>query len=193
MKTTTLLIAISVVLFTEQGLFAESSTWKDKTDFTNEIKKEIHIAEADTEEDEDLFMDDGEESEGEDWAEEGESSAATTPEPAKEEPAQEEIAAEAPKPKPVAKPAKPAPKKGQAKLPVKKVKKYTKARVPASFKQGLKVSNANCSMHASPSDRSPVLLKTDAGKKLWLESANGNWYKGYHKNGHGFFPAHCFK
>ena len=175
-----------------QTVYANDSKWESEEDVSNQIQNELQMAEADMESDEDLFMDEGDE--GGDWAEEEATETAeeeTTPTPP---PVAEETPKTMPEPEKLEEPA-PAPKPVAEKKPTPKAKpkmKAAKKRVPASFKQGFKVLSKNCNLYTEQNMTSSVILTTTSGKKLWLEGAGSNWYKGYHKNGHGYFPAECF-
>ena len=176
------------MLFGAQTIMAADSSWEAEEDITSEIQQELRLAEADMEEDEDLFMD-GEDEEVGDWADDETDEVAEEPAPAPAPVAEEKPA---PAPAPVAKKPAPAPKP-VAKKPAPKPMKKSKKRVPASFKQGFKVTGTSCNLYSKPNMGSGVILTTGPGKKLWLESENANFYKGYHKSGHGYFPADCFK
>ena len=179
--------------------YAENTEQESDKSIHQELQRELKLAEAEMAEDEELFMDE-EDSSDDEFVDEGEDIVEEKTEPAPEPAPQEtsphmdpieEMAETKPLPQPVAKkPTKPVPK---AKPPTpKKVVKNSTKRVPASFKQGFKKTGQACHLYAKPNKGSSILLSTPVGKKLWLESAGSNWYKGYHKSGHGYFPADCF-
>lgn len=191
---------------------SEENSVNENETIQAEIQNELKLAEADLEDDEDLFMDEGSETAG-DWSEDETSDEesnnyaeeSTTPEPLPQPPVADPTptpkasAAKLPERKNLAKPtakAKPAPTKKASppKASPKKAQKMATAknRVPASFKQGFKTTSKTCSLHSKPSAGSQVLLNSKSGKKVWLEGHNESWYKGYHKGGHGYFPASCF-
>ncbi len=174
-----------LVLFGLQYVQASDAS---SSGLSSDIQEELRLAEADMEEDEDLFMDEGAD-DGEDWTEEESEEVAeeSSPAPALEPPPEplvepeaqehvEKIADAKPTPKPVA--AAPAAK--------------SNARVPASFKQGFKVSNSACVLHKEPDSDSSVILTSKDGKRLWLEAVDASWYKGFYRKGYGYFPASCF-
>lgn len=205
MKKIVLFLSLLIITLSTKSVFAYDTSWAEQDKITKELQDEIRLAEAEMDGDEELFADDAEESNsGDDWAEEESTSdddvaETTTPTPNPEP--MEEVAEEPipkPMPAPVKKHVQPAPTKMAKTLPKAKIKAPAKkqkdnSRVPASFKQGFKMSKSTCDLHSEPNNGSSVILKTDAGKKLWLEAANPNWYKGYHKSGFGYFPANCFK
>jgi hypothetical protein len=200
-----------IILFLFVFCLSNSLMAKDTKDLSNidpELQRELNLAEADVNEDEDLFMDDGEDK-GEDWSDEEPTDVAEEPSPDAEEvpdsiPVENASNEEESTPEPKAAPVTPpAPKKvAPKKAPIAKVKKETpahkqvskksKARVPASFKQGFKTPSSDCSLYSEPNTNSKVILSTKGGKKIWLEGVNETWYKGFHKGGHGYFPSSCF-
>ncbi|MCB9027393.1 MAG: hypothetical protein H6625_13815 [Bdellovibrionaceae bacterium] len=205
MKHIVLFLSLLVITLSTKSVLANNKFLDAKDKIAKELQYEIRLAEADMDEDEELFSDDAEDTNsGGDWAEEESLDgdvAETTPTPSPEP--MEEIAEE-PAPKPMPNPVKkhiPTPPKKTPNKPVaKKVQPKVQAknpvgnsRVPASFKQGFKVSKTSCGLHSEPNNGSSVILTTGSGKKLWLETANKGWYKGYHKDGFGYFPANCFK
>jgi len=160
------------------------------------------LASNDNDDDDDLFMDDADEAEGQaDDADIYDDEAAAPAEPeqaSKPEPAP--APAEQPAPQHVAEPTPPPAAPMHKKMAPHKMKKHAshkrmhkKKRRPASFRQGFKTLSEKCELHASPNKTSQVLLSTPAGKKLWLEGHNANWYKAYHKGGFGYFSADCFQ
>jgi len=177
-------------------------------DLQMEIQKELKLAQAEAEEDEDLFLDEGSDNAG-DWTEESaEEPMDQAAQPEDESSTEEELSAAEPappvaesqpvakKPAPAKKVAPPVAKKETPKKtppPAAKAKNKTSPkRVPASFKQGFKVTTSECALHSQPSHGSSTILNSKSGKKLWLEYQNETWYKGFHSKGVGYFPASCF-
>jgi hypothetical protein len=83
-------------------------------------------------------------------------------------------------------------------LPHKKGKKGPRpaslAGAEKNFKNyGFKTTNHPCAMRAEPSETAAEILTVKENRRLWLERAGTDWYKGYHHNGSGFISANCFQ
>lgn len=101
-----------------------------------------------------------------------------------------------PDPEPIAEPV-------MKKEVVKKVAVVEKVREPkspktarhqaSSFKNGMHVFAQNCAMKSKPDSGSADAGQVQAGKKLWLDSHNGQWLKAYKKSGTVYIPVDCVK
>jgi outer membrane biosynthesis protein TonB len=194
MKNLKLALPILSLILMTASVNAADDQWETEEDITSAIQQEITLAEADMEEDEALFADDDEDDGGGDWAEdelEEPTNNAATQEPA---PAPAPTKAPAPAPAPAEEVVMDAPAEEETPVEESQPEPAPKkmVRVPASFKQGFKVANSNCPLYSEATENSPKILNTKEGRKLWVEAHNENWYKGYHKGGHGYFEASCF-
>lgn len=73
-------------------------------------------------------------------------------------------------------------------------KKESRAIASVSqFKNGFHKFAKNCMMKSEPNSGSADAGSVNAGKKLWLDSHDGQWFKAYKKSGAVYIPANCIK
>lgn len=111
-------------------------------------------------------------------------------ETASEPPAQAAKVEKTKKPEKHAEKKKPGKTNKQAKAKV--GKSGGKSRSPSSVNGANRLVTKDCPMHGQPSADSPVVATIKGNRKIWVEDAQGGWFKGYRKNGHGFLNKDCF-